>query len=46
MNVKPKIEFISGIPDDLDAASFFHTHKNKVILSDDMMDIVGNNKTV
>ena len=46
MNVKPKIEFIRGIPDDLDADSFFHTDNNNVIVLDDMMDITGNNKAV
>ena len=46
LNVKPKIEFIRGIPDDLDADSFFHTDNNNVIVLDDMMDIAGNNKAV
>ena len=46
MNVKPKIKFIRGIPDDLDADSFFHTDSNNVIVIDDMMDIAGNNKAV
>ena len=46
MNVKPKIEFIRGIPDDLDADRFFHTDNNNVIVLDDMMDIAGNNKAV
>ena len=46
MNVKPKIEFIRGIPDDLDADSLFHTDSNNVIVLDDMMDIARNNKAV
>ena len=46
MNVKPKIEFIRGIPDDLEADRFFHTDNNNVIVLDDMMDIAGNNKAV
>ena len=46
LNVKPKIEFIRGIPEDLDADSFFHTDNNNVIVLDDMMDIAGNNKAV
>ena len=46
MNVKPKIEFIRGIPDDLDTDSFFNTDNNNFIILDDMMDIAGFNKAV
>ena len=45
-NVKPKIEFIRGIPEDLDADSFFHTGENNILVLDDMMDLAGNNKAV
>ena len=44
--VRPDIEFIRGIPDDLDADSFFQTGRNNIIILDDMMDIASNHKAI
>ena len=35
----PNIEFIRGIPDDLDEDAFFDVKKNNVIICDDMMSV-------
>ena len=35
----PNIEFISGIPDDLDNDALFNVNKNNVIICDDMMSL-------
>jgi hypothetical protein len=37
--VKPKIEFIQGIPDDLDSDDFFDPSKHNVIVLDDLMSV-------